>query len=477
MTRRRSALASLAIPAGDFLLIVGVFLLGYWIRHFAIPAILPGLFGPPAGFRLSATHYLISGTVMGAVQIILLQAFGSYRESRGVAGIEELVWILRSSFMAVVITFAVSFAARQHFYSRFVLVFAFPAVSIALAVWHRGCRRMLAAISRKAGRLRKAVLYGCGELARDLSAHLAGSASIPCSVFGFIKPLGSSDPCVVEAFEHPADLSAWMKERSIDLLVVADTTLPRDETAGVIWSCEHSGLSYMLVPDVFTLVSHTTRVTSLAGTALIESVPPPLRGFRRMFKRGIDMTLVLVALPFLALPGLLLALAVALDSKGPVFYVQTRLGRENKPFLIYKFRSMRVGADREKAALLGMNEASGPIFKMKSDPRVTRVGRFLRRWSLDELPQIINVLRGEMSLVGPRPPIPEEVESYSERHLKRLQTIPGMTGIWQVSGRSQLGFEEMVKLDLYYMDNWSVWLDMAILLLTVPAALSRRGAY
>jgi lipopolysaccharide/colanic/teichoic acid biosynthesis glycosyltransferase len=144
---------------------------------------------------------------------------------------------------------------------------------------------------------------------------------------------------------------------------------------------------------------------------------------------------------------------------------------------MYKFRSMRVGAEREKASLRGRNEASGPLFKIRDDPRVTRTGRFLRRFSIDELPQLLNVLEGSMSLIGPRPPLPEEVREYSEKQLKRLRTIPGMTGVWQVSGRSQLGFEEMVKLDLYYVDNWSVWLDLAILMLTIPAALSRKGAY
>ena len=161
----------------------------------------------------------------------------------------------------------------------------------------------------------------------------------------------------------------------------------------------------------------------------------------------------------------------------PVFFTQERPGRHGLPFRMIKFRSMKVGADAMKPGLLNRNEASGPLFKMRSDPRVTRSGAFLRRWSLDELPQIINVLKGEMSLVGPRPPLPEEVASYTERQLKRLQTVPGITGIWQVSGRSQLGFDEMVKLDFYYVDNWSIWLDLSILLLTIPAALSRRGAY
>jgi lipopolysaccharide/colanic/teichoic acid biosynthesis glycosyltransferase len=138
---------------------------------------------------------------------------------------------------------------------------------------------------------------------------------------------------------------------------------------------------------------------------------------------------------------------------------------------------MRVGADSERQRLRERNEASGPLFKIRRDPRVTRVGAFLRKWSLDELPQLLNVLAGRMSLVGPRPPLPEEVEQYSEKQLKRLRALPGITGVWQVSGRSELGFEDMVKLDLYYVDNWSIWMDLSIMLLTLPAVLSSRGAY
>lgn len=473
---RRPAL-HLAMPAGDLVLVVGVFMLGYWLRHFALPSVVPGLFGEPGAFRLSAYQYLVSGAVMGGVQVLILQAFGAYRSEWGLGHIEELAWILRSSFMAVVITFAVSFVTRQLFFSRFVLVFAFPVNSVVLALWHWVCRRAVRSAAYRRGTARRTVFYGCGRLAAELAAHMEGKAEVPSRVLGFIRPEGSSEPPAVPAEARPNDLEAWLAERSADLLVIADTAIPRDETAAAIIACEHAGISYMLVPDVFALMSLTTRVAGIGGTTLIQSVPSPLRGFRSLLKRTLDLSITLILLPLLAPLFLAIAALIAADSGFPVFYSQRRLGRDNRPFRMIKFRSMRVGADREKVLLTDMNEASGPLFKMKRDPRVTRAGRLLRRWSLDELPQLLNVLAGHMSLVGPRPPLPEEVERYSDRHLKRLQTVPGLTGIWQVSGRSQLSFEEMVKLDIYYVDNWSIWLDLAILLLTVPAALSRRGAY
>jgi exopolysaccharide biosynthesis polyprenyl glycosylphosphotransferase len=253
--------------------------------------------------------------------------------------------------------------------------------------------------------------------------------------------------------------------------------MDRAEVARIIYDCERNDIAYKLVADIFALVSLTTRVVHLGGTTMIESVPPPLSGSRVLVKRALDL-LITVPLIVLLLPaGLLIAAAIVVDSGFPVFYRQTRLGRENRPFTILKFRSMRVGADSERQRLRERNEASGPLFKIRRDPRVTRVGAFLRKWSLDELPQLLNVLAGRMSLVGPRPPLPEEVEQYSEKQLKRLRALPGITGVWQVSGRSELGFEDMVKLDLYYVDNWSIWMDLSIMLLTLPAVLSSRGAY
>jgi lipopolysaccharide/colanic/teichoic acid biosynthesis glycosyltransferase len=172
-----------------------------------------------------------------------------------------------------------------------------------------------------------------------------------------------------------------------------------------------------------------------------------------------------------------LALAVRLGSSGPVFHRQTRIGRDRRTFLMWKFRTMVVDADRHKDALASANENDGHMFKMRKDPRVTRVGRFLRRYSLDELPQLVNVLKGDMSLVGPRPPLPEEVARYDEVELRRLSVKPGLTGLWQVSGRSDLSWDETVALDLRYVDNWSYGWDWDVLARTLRAVIDGRGAY
>jgi lipopolysaccharide/colanic/teichoic acid biosynthesis glycosyltransferase len=194
-------------------------------------------------------------------------------------------------------------------------------------------------------------------------------------------------------------------------------------------------------------------------------------------KRAIDLIVALVGLALLLPLFALVALAIKLDSAGPVFYAQMRAGKDGRPFRMLKFRSMRQNADSLKAQLQQMNEVSGPIFKIRCDPRVTRVGCFIRRFSIDELPQLINVIRGEMSLVGPRPLPVAEAEQCKGWELGRLRAHPGITGLWQVSGRTEIPFHEMVQLDLHYIRNWSLGLDLEILMRTVPAVLTTKGAY
>ncbi|MER7519446.1 sugar transferase [Streptomyces sp. NPDC126499] len=194
-------------------------------------------------------------------------------------------------------------------------------------------------------------------------------------------------------------------------------------------------------------------------------------------KRAMDVGLALPALVVLSPVLLGAACAIKLSSRGPVFYLQERVGRDGKPFRMYKLRSMSLDAERRRSDYLHLNESSGPLFKIRRDPRVTPVGRVLRSWSIDELPQLLNVLHGEMSLVGPRPALPEECEHYGPRERLRLLVKPGITCVWQVSGRSDIPFAEQVRMDLDYIANWSLGLDIRLLIRTVPAVLGRRGAY
>jgi exopolysaccharide biosynthesis polyprenyl glycosylphosphotransferase len=213
------------------------------------------------------------------------------------------------------------------------------------------------------------------------------------------------------------------------------------------------------------------------GLPLLEVHYPGLDNTQRTLKRVLDVSGSVCGLLLLSPLLLAVAVAVRLDSPGPVLFRQKRVGADEKVFVCYMFRSMHRDAEARQAALEDLNEAEGPVFKIKNDPRVTRVGRFLRRWSIDELPQLLNVLKGEMSLVGPRPLPVRDFLRMEEEHKRRLGAIPGMTGYWQTSGRSDLSFQEMVRLDLYYIENWSLSFDLKIILKTLAAVLHRKGAY
>ena len=243
------------------------------------------------------------------------------------------------------------------------------------------------------------------------------------------------------------------------------------------WQLERVGVDLMLTAELADVAVSRVTVAPASGISLLRVAAPRFDGQRFRVKQAMDWMLAAV-LTLLVSPALLgVGLAVLLTSKGGLFYMSERVGRDGRIFRMVKFRTMRVGADREVTKLSVSNEAAGPLFKMRADPRVTHVGRFLRRYSLDELPQLFNVLGGQMSLVGPRPALPHEVAAYEERMRRRLLVKPGMTGLWQVSGRSDLSWEESVRLDVYYAENWTPFLDLLILAQTARAVVSGRGAY
>jgi exopolysaccharide biosynthesis polyprenyl glycosylphosphotransferase len=263
-----------------------------------------------------------------------------------------------------------------------------------------------------------------------------------------------------------------------DIVAVAGTGLGPQRVRELGWQLEGSGRSMVVAPELTDVAGPRVHVSPVEGLPLMWVDQPTFSGAGRLVKRGLDVIgaslLLLLSAPVLLTIGLI----VRLTSRGPALYRSTRLGEHGRPFTVLKFRTMYDGADSSRAALLEMNEVPGGIlFKMRRDPRVTPVGRFLRKYSLDELPQLVNVIGGSMSLVGPRPPLPDEVERYGVHARRRLLVKPGMTGLWQVSGRSDLSWDEAVRLDLYYVENWSLGLDLAIVLRTAWVVLSGRGAY
>lgn len=305
-----------------------------------------------------------------------------------------------------------------------------------------------------------------------VAAIPVGTAALTCEapVPGRLAPAPADDDASTvlgAAFAHEADLA----------LVVPGPQLAEERLRQLSWGLHDGGLDLSVLSHLSETAAARVRPSSAAGLTLLHIAPPLRRGVQPVLKAAVDRAGAALGLLALAPLLLLTAVAVRLTSKGPVFHRQTRQGQHNRPFTMWKFRTMVVDAEQHKARLITSNENDGPMFKMRRDPRVTRIGRLLRRSSLDELPQLVNVLRGDMSLVGPRPPLPDEVSRYSEHELRRLAVKPGLTGLWQVSGRSDLSWQETVSLDLWYVDNWSVATDMGLMARTLRAVTDGRGAY
>jgi len=263
----------------------------------------------------------------------------------------------------------------------------------------------------------------------------------------------------------------------VQKIIISGKEYKYDEILDMLERLKGLDVIILMFPGFFEFSVKRMRMREVAGIPLIHVSNVGFFGINLFYKNVIDYFLGGILFLIFVPVYLILAFLIKIDSKGPVLYKQKRCTKGFKPFYMYKFRTMYVGADRKLVSLRKQSEVGGPIFKMKNDPRVTKVGGFLRKFSIDELPQIINVLRGEMSLVGPRPPIPAEVKKYEEWQKKRLNVKQGITGLWQVSGRSNLSFEEMVRLDLYYIQNWSIGMDIRILLKTIPEVIFGRGAF
>jgi exopolysaccharide biosynthesis polyprenyl glycosylphosphotransferase len=262
-----------------------------------------------------------------------------------------------------------------------------------------------------------------------------------------------------------------------DAIVVADgSALPDGALPALAWQLEGTGIELLVAPAVTDLAGPRISIRPVAGLPLVHVEEPELSGVRHLVKSAFDRCVATVALLFLSPVLALVAVAVRLTSPGPALFRQVRIGVGGRRFMLWKFRTMTFDAEDRLAELTELNEHDGILFKIVDDPRTTRLGRILRRWSIDELPQLWNVVRGEMSIVGPRPPLPTEVERYDNKVRRRLLVKPGLTGLWQVSGRARLPWDEAVRLDLYYVENWSPSLDAVILAKTLVAVLRRQGA-
>jgi len=325
----------------------------------------------------------------------------------------------------------------------------------------------------------RVIIVGSSAQAVEFARLLSERAPIRLKLLGYVSVPGEAGiPEARPLLGYVGSLDTILDRVAVDEVAFAVPGKQPEAFKEAIAACDERGV------DVLVTLPPQVPLTAKMEIANVTGFSMPMLGLRRTptdqfplaLKRGLDLFGGLVGL-VIATPVLLLAaIAIRLDSPGPILFRQVRAGRNGRRFTMYKFRSMVIDAEARKAELLANNEMGGPVFKMKRDPRITRVGRFLRKTSVDELPQLFNVLKGDMSLVGPRPPLPSEVEAYEPWQRRRLSVKPGLTGLWQVSGRNQIDFDEWMQMDLHYIDHWSLMLDLKIILKTIPAVLLQRGS-
>jgi exopolysaccharide biosynthesis polyprenyl glycosylphosphotransferase len=328
----------------------------------------------------------------------------------------------------------------------------------------------------QAGYRRRALLVGSGKHIDAVAHALAGRARTRVELIGYIS-LTPRPENGLRSVGRLNDLPDVLARERVQEVIIADPDFPQDKAVELVDLCHRRGVTVHVAPSTMEILAERAEFVPGQTVPLFTLRPPVFEGIDYALKRTFDLVLSCVGLFLLAPVFVIIAISIKLSSKGPAIYRSVRPGMAGKPFYCFKFRTMRHEAEQIQADLEPLNEKSGAIFKIRDDPRLTKVGRFLRRFSLDELPQLVNVVRGEMSLVGPRPLPMRDFEKLEEWHKKRYLVLPGITGLWQVSGRADLDFDDLVRLDFVYLERWSVFLDLSILLRTIPAVFSRRGAY
>ena len=384
--------------------------------------------------------------------------------------------VVASLFSVTVVSLVFALVNGERFSSYYIFYASFFFAVVYVGSLRALYDRLTGVLLRAAGYRRRTVLVGSGEQIEAVAHALGNGSSGSPELVGYCA-LTPQPANGLHSLGSIADLPRTLERHHVDEVIIADPDFPQDLAVEVVDQCHQRGVKVRVAPSTMEILVHRAEFVPGQSLPLFELAPPVFEGIDYAVKRTFDLCGSALLMVVLSPVLLLSALAVRLSSRGPILYRSRRPGMGGAPFSCLKFRTMRTNADQMQADLEESNEASGALFKIRNDPRLTSVGRLLRRFSIDELPQLVNVLRGEMSLVGPRPLPVRDFERLEEWHKKRYLVLPGITGLWQISGRSELDFDDLVRLDFLYLERWSVALDLSILLKTLPAVFSRRGAF
>jgi exopolysaccharide biosynthesis polyprenyl glycosylphosphotransferase len=460
--RRAARVASLL--ALDFVGVVGSLFTALLIKlalgqHFSVAS----------GWR-ETQHWIAFAYLVTVLMFARADLYGDRPRRPGLAAIATAL------FQATIIALVFALASGQRFNSYFLFYGSLFFGIVYITILRYAHTLLTGKVLEKAGYRRRALLVGSGKHIEAVADALAGRSHTPVDLVGYIslKPRPQNG---LRSLGRLAELPAVLARERIQEVIIADPDFPQEQAVELVDQCHQRGVSVHIAPSTMEILFKRAEFVPGESVPLFTLRPPVFEGIDYAVKRTFDLVLSTALLILLSPILLASAIAVRLSSRGPVIYFSARPGMAGRPFRCLKFRTMRVHTDQTQSELESLNEASGALFKIRHDPRLTSVGRLLRRFSLDELPQLVNVIRGEMSLVGPRPLPMRDFERLEDWHKKRYLVLPGITGLWQVSGRSELDFDDLVRLDFLYLERWSVFLDLVIMLKTIPTVLSRCGAF
>lgn len=424
-------------------------------------------------FTIFFTSYII-------IWLFLSQKFNLYISKRHVNFGDEIFDVAKCTGLTLVFASIPAFFIREFPLSRLFLLYFLPIQIILLIVFRFMLRKILKYIRQRGFNFRQVLIIGRNDRASRIAQKIADTPEFGLRILGIVDD--DQNGCKYENINNLNlignidDFESIMKSKIVDEVFI---TLPMksyySSIEKIVAYCEEVGVEVEIPADIFDVKFAKTNIQNYEEIKVINFYSSPEMNWKLITKRFIDLifslAVVLLGAPFSIIIGVL----IKITSKGPIFFEQERVGYNGRLFTLLKFRTMIKQSEDLKQLLLEQNEMDGPVFKIKNDPRVTKIGRFLRRTSIDEFPQFINVIKGEMSIVGPRPPIPDEVIRYRLSDRRRLSMKPGLTCLWQVNGRNQISFEKWMELDKQYIDNWSPWLDFKILIKTIPAVLRGTG--